>query len=359
MCLMCPAVGASSQPSDAEQLIQAGHWKRARALVETGHAGDEALSSYLLSQIHYAFGDHTTPLALAEKAVALNGRVAKYHRQLAEVLGVQAIHANPFQQVLLARRFRKEIDTALELDALDVQSRRDLIEFYLAAPGIVGGDQRKAEATAAKIGEIDAAEGFLAKARIAAFHKQSAETLAMLRDATEAQPPTYRAWIELAQFHLDAEHFDAEAAEAAARGALKLDRNRVDAYIVLARTYAHSVEWRALDDLLTDASHQNPDDLAPYYYAGDELLRLGRDSARAERNFRTYLGQEPEGNQPSGPQAHWKLGLALEVQGRQMEAVAEWKEALRLDPESPAAHDLKRVRALRAGNHTISAHVQL
>lgn len=340
----------SAQPSEAEQLVQAGHWKRARALVETGHAGDEALSSYLLSQIRYAFGDHTTPLVLAEKAAALNGRVAKYHRQLAEVLGVQAMHANPLQQVLLARRFRKEIDTALEIDARDVQALRDLIEFYLAAPGIVGGDPRKAEATAAKIEEIDAAEGFLAKARIAAFHKQTAETSEMLRAATQTQAPSYRAWIELADFHLAAEHFNAEAAEAAAHGALNLDRNRVDAYIVLARVYVHQAEWRALDAVLEDALHQSFDDLAPYYYAGDELLRSRRDAARAERYFRTYLEQEPEGNQPSVPQAHWKLGRALEAQGRQMEAVAEWKEALRLDPESPAARDLRRVRALRAGN---------
>jgi tetratricopeptide (TPR) repeat protein len=356
---MCAGVGAFAQPSEAEQLIQAGHWRRARALVETRYAGDEALSSYLLSQIRYAFGDHAAPLALAEKAVALNGRVAKYHRQLAEVLGVQAIHANPFQQMLLARRFRREIDTALELDTQDVQAMRDLIEFYLAAPGIVGGDQRKAEVTAGKIGEIDAAEGFLAKARIAAFHKEAADTLAMLRKAAQSQPPNYRAWIELAQFHLAAEHFDDDAAEAAARGALNLDRNRVDAYIVLARIHARRSEWPALDGILTDASRQDPDDLAPYYYAGDELLRSGRDAARAERYFRTYLGQEPEGNQPPVPQAHWKLGLALEAEGRQMEAVAEWKEALRLDPESPAARDLKRLRTLRVGNQTTPARVQL
>jgi predicted Zn-dependent protease len=80
------------QPTRAEKLIVAGHWKQARALVEARmrEAPDDPLANYLLSQIRNAFGDHTTPQALAEKAVALDGNTAKYHRQYAEVLGVMA-----------------------------------------------------------------------------------------------------------------------------------------------------------------------------------------------------------------------------------------------------------------------------
>ncbi|MEI9971831.1 MAG: hypothetical protein WDO73_07120, partial [Ignavibacteriota bacterium] len=114
-----------------------------------------------------AFGDHDSPLSLAEKAVALDGAVAKYHRQVAEVTGVMAQHAGVFQQFLLARRFRREIDTALSLDGRDVQALRDLMEFYLLAPGIVGGDKEKAKALAARIADIDPVQGQLAHARLA------------------------------------------------------------------------------------------------------------------------------------------------------------------------------------------------
>jgi hypothetical protein len=44
----------------------------------------------------------------------------------------------------LQRRFRKEIDIAIILDPRDTQALRDLIEFYLLAPSVVGGDQRRA-----------------------------------------------------------------------------------------------------------------------------------------------------------------------------------------------------------------------
>jgi tetratricopeptide (TPR) repeat protein len=340
---------AFGQQTDPEKLIEAGHWKRARAVVETRlrEAPDDPLANFLLSQIRNAFGERTTPLALAEKAAALESRVAKYHRQLAEVLGVQAQHAGALQQLFLVRRFRKEIDTAIALDPRDVQALRDLLEYYLLAPGIAGGDPRKAVTTAERIAEIDAPEGFLAKARIAGFHKQTPEREALLRKAFQAQPPSYRARIVLAHFYLAREHPDPEAALTVAKEALKLDRSRVESYAILARVYADRAEWSELEGILTEASHQVPDDLVPYYRAADSLLGSGHDPGRAERYLRAYLNQESEGNEPPAAEAHWKLGLALEAQGSRTGAVAEWRESLRLDPESPAARDLKRLGGSR------------
>ena len=172
--ILCAVAVGRADPSPAEKLIEAGHWKRARTIVEARlrEAPDDALATFLLSQIRSAFGDRSSPLALAEKAVALDGRTAKYHRQIAEVVGVAAQHAGAIQQLFLARRFRKEIDAALSCDPQDIQALGDLLEFYLLAPGIAGGDPRKAVEVASRIAAIDAAEGFLARARIAQFHKQ-------------------------------------------------------------------------------------------------------------------------------------------------------------------------------------------
>jgi len=307
--LLTSGLNARAQLSEPEQLIEAGHWKRARELAEArlGQVPDDALAHFLLSQIRYAFGDRTAPRSLAEQAVALDSRVAKYHRQLAEVLGVEAQHAGPFQQLLIAHRFRKEIDRALELDPRDIQALRDLIQFYLLAPGIAGGDLRKAEATAERIGQIDPAEGCLAKARIAAFQKRSAETEALLRQAAQAQPASYRALVELARFYLASDHADPAAAEAAARKALTLDPTRIEPYAILAGLYADRADWSALDAVLSEASRQNPDDLVPYCRAADHILIHGRDAVRAERYLRVYLSQEPEGNEPSAADAQRKL----------------------------------------------------
>jgi hypothetical protein len=82
-----------AQQTEPEKLIEGGHWKRARA---------------------------------------------------AEALGVRVQHAGPIQQLFLARRFRREMDRAIALDPRDIQALRDLLEFYLLAPGVVGGDWKKA-----------------------------------------------------------------------------------------------------------------------------------------------------------------------------------------------------------------------
>ncbi len=295
--------------SPAEVLIAGGHWKRARVLVETQirENPNDALSNYLLSQIRNAFGERTTPLSLAEKAVTLDARTAKYHRQVAEVLGVMAQSSNALQQLFLARRFRKEIDTALALDPADTQAMRDLLEFYLLAPFIAGGDAAKATPLALQIGGIEAPRGFLAQARIAEFHKDAAHTEAALRKATEAAPASYAARIALAKFDLDQTHFHPEGAEALANEALKLDPMQVDAYSVLAQVQAHRGNWDELEVTLAAGASAVPDDLTPYYRAAERLIASHRETERAERYLRTYLGQEPEGNQPSAPEATREL----------------------------------------------------
>src|ERR1022692_346521 len=83
--ILCAVAISGAEQSFAERLIEAGHWKRTRTIIEARvhEAPGDALSNFLLSQIRGAFGDRTsTPLALAEKAVALDGRTAKYHRQV-------------------------------------------------------------------------------------------------------------------------------------------------------------------------------------------------------------------------------------------------------------------------------------
>jgi tetratricopeptide (TPR) repeat protein len=290
---LCLFPAAFAQQSPAEALIEAGHWKRARTLVEARikEAPDDPLANFLLSQIRNAFGDRNSPLQLAERAVALDGRTAKYHRQVAEVLGVMAQHANAIQQLLLARRFRAEIGKALALDPKDRQALRDQVEYYLLAPGVAGGDIRKAAETAARLSEVDAAEGLLARARIAEVRKDTASQAALLHQAAELQPPSFRALTALAQFQIA--RGDWAGAEATGRAAIRLHPDRVDGYSILATALAACRRWDDLESLLTTAAENVPDDLAPYARAAERTKST--DPARAAKYLRTYQSQEPEG----------------------------------------------------------------
>jgi len=281
---------------DPAALIEAGHWKRARAVVEQRiqAAPNDADANFFMSQIRAAFGDRAMPLPLAEKALRLGPGVAKYHRQLAEVQGVMAQHANVFQQALLARRFRKELDAALGLDARDVQAWRDLLEYYLLAPGIIGGDVKKAVETAARIAAIDPVEGALGRARVAEYRKDGAEQGRELRRALELGPQSYKARIAAAEYFKE---------EALAREAIATDGGRSDAYGVLAAIYAGRERWNELDAVLASAAENVPDDAWPYFRAAEQLLH----TPRAERYLHIYLSQEQEGNRPTAAEARRKL----------------------------------------------------
>jgi hypothetical protein len=304
------AAGAGAQ-SIPEKLIEAGHWKRARVIVEArwNDNRDDALSNFLMSQIRNAFGDRESPPALAERAVAIDGGVAKYHRQLAEALGVEARHSGIFHQIALARRFKKEIDIAIVLDPRDLQALRDLLEFYLLAPGIAGGDKGKARIMAEQIGRINAASGYSAQARLAIFNGEKDTVVeALLRRAVDAEPGNYRARTALASFYAD--HANAEGAEREALQAVQIDAGRAEGYAILAEIDAAAGRWGDLDSALTAAEKEVPDDLAPFYRAGEALLRVNRSMDRAVRYFQKYAGGQPEGNAPTVADAQGKLEFA-------------------------------------------------
>jgi hypothetical protein len=309
-CLLACALAqtASAASSPAEQLIEAGHWKRARALVEAGlrERPADALNYYLLSQIRYAFGDAETPLALAEKAVALDGGVGKYHRQLAEVTGVMAQRANPLRLVALARRFHKELDAALALDPRDALALRDLMEFYLRAPGLIGGDARRAAETADRIAAIDAEEGWLARERLARYRKDRGAAAATLAAGARAIPSSYRLQAAAAEARLAAPR-DLASAEIYARRALALDPSRAAAHAALARVLAYRGDRTGLQAVLAVAEAAVPDDLTPSLRAAEALIETGRDLDFAASLLRRYASAEPEGDAPTRADALRKL----------------------------------------------------
>ncbi len=309
------AIPAGADESLPEKLIEAGHWKKARAIAEARNREDprDALSNYLLSQIRNAFGDRESPLAFAEKAVSLDSGVAKYHRQVAEVLGVKAQHSGMVQQLFLAHRFKKEIDTAIGLDSADLQALRDLMEFYLLAPGIAGGDRAKAADMAERIARIDPAEGFSAKARLAssASPANHAQVEGFLCQAVEKEPGRYRPRIALASFYAASDEANPAAIEQA-RLAVKIDPGRVDAYAIQARAYAARGQWEELESILTAAEKEVPDDLVPYYRAAEALLKSNRADERGAGYLRKYLGSEPEGNEPTLAEARALPTISLE-----------------------------------------------
>ena len=65
----------------------------------------------------------------------------EYHLWLGRTYGEKADASNFLTAAGLAKKVRTEFERAVQLDPGNVMARTDLAEFYLEAPGIVGGGQ--------------------------------------------------------------------------------------------------------------------------------------------------------------------------------------------------------------------------
>ena len=336
---------ATAADVSLEALQEAGHWKRLRRMVEPQAANPQnAQSAYFLSCVKTAFGDLDGALELAQRAVSLEPGNSKYHQQLAVASGRKANKASFFKKMSLGGQYKTEIKKAVELDPKNLDALWELMEFYKNAPGIAGGDPKKARSLAEDIMRLNPAKGYLALAELATPGKQDADIEDYYRKAAQADPKSYEVQIRLAWFYLSDRQKKYDLADKHAKQAISLDPARIGAYKVMAAVRARQQHWQDLDAILAQAETVVPDDLSTYFYAGLEILLGGKDPSRAERYLRKYLTQEEaEAYAPHLSRAHWRVGQALEKQGRKTEAIAEVETALRLEPDLEVAKKTMKV----------------
>lgn len=338
-------VATAGAQSELMSLLDDGHYKRARAIAEARLKQNpkDAEALYAMARVRQAYNDLEGAHSFAERAVAADGSKATYHCLLGQTSGNKAQKAGVFSKFGLGRAVKKEGEAGLQLDAKQSDCYHLLIAFHLQAPGMIGGDPKKAQELADKLMTIDPVEGYYAQARIAQHNKQTDKLNDLYIKAAQANPRSYKANLTVAGIYGGQKKFD--LAEKHAREALKAEPNRHGAFSVLAQLLVAQDKWTELDGLLAQAEKAAPENLNPYFQAGRVALIENKELPRAERYFRKYLTQEPEGGAPSKAAAHWRLGLVLEKQGKKDQARQEIRTAVALDPAfEPAKKDLERLK---------------
>jgi tetratricopeptide (TPR) repeat protein len=338
---------AAAQPIHAaspQSLIEKGHFLQARAIIEeryrTNPKNPETL--WLMSWIRQEFHDLKASLDFAEKALAVDPKNALYHLRVASAAGESAEKANYLKKFTLGRRFKKEVDATLQFDPNNIEALHMLMEYYLQAPSIMGGDKGKARAIPDRIMRIDPVQGCFAQIRLAGYDKQQNRIESLHLKAVELRPESYDAHRSLAGYYNGAMKF--AIAEKHAREAIHIDPNQVSAHIILAQTLVEQKKWTELDLALREAEKAIPDNKTPYYAAVALSCWRNYELQNAELYIRKYLGQEPEPNMAYHPNAHRILGHILYKAGRKNEGIAELKLAAQLDPNSPAKEELKTLK---------------
>jgi tetratricopeptide (TPR) repeat protein len=293
-----PALLAAGRIDDAITTLQG----------ELSQAPDDPQAHNLLCRAYFAVEDWNRAINACEKAVALAPNNSNYHLWLGRTYGEKADASSFFTAAGLAKKLRTEFERAVELDPNNVDARTDLAEFYLEAPGIVGGGQDKARAQAVKLATLNAAKAHWINGRLAEKKK------------------------------------DLVTAEQEYRAAIQADNGSAEAWMNLASFYRHSGRMDDMEEAINHAASAPAKESVVLTDAAETLIRAGRNFPGAIRLLRQYLASTSTVEEAPTFKAHYLLGTILEKQGDKRAAAQEYSAALTLARNFSRAQDaLKRV----------------
>lgn len=158
----------------------------------------------LTGQCYYRLGDAKAAADSLEKAVAANRTDSQYRLWLGRAYGLQAEQSSVFLAPRFATKARQSFEAAVQLDPRNLEAIDDLFEYYVDAPGILGGGTEKASALAERVRGLDDAEYHFDQARLAEVRRQPRLAELHYRQAAELAPSDPGRLIDLAEF-LDAQ----------------------------------------------------------------------------------------------------------------------------------------------------------
>src|SRR5216684_2767767 len=227
----------------------------------------------LLVKSYLELQEHDAAIKSAEKAVAIDAQNSVYHEWLGRAYGEKADHASLFSAMSLAKKTRKEFETAVQLDGKNFSARQALIEFDCSAPGLVGGGEEKALPQIKQLAEMDAAEGHYAAGNCRRQKKDFAATDQEFRKALESDPKSAELIFDIGDY--------------------AVKRSQPDRLLAVA-----------------DAGERvAPNDPRGDFYRGAALVLKKENLAEAERLLRKYAQEAPtRSGYPRPAAAHVWLG---------------------------------------------------
>jgi Tfp pilus assembly protein PilF len=305
--LIAPLTAGATE--SAQEMLAAGQIDD--VIAELNHrlasAPADAEASNLLCRAYFTLDAWDRAESSCRKAVSLDPNNSRFHLWLGRVYGEKADRANFMSAAGLAGKVRGEFERAVQLNPKDVEARLDLAEFYIEAPGIVGGGEQKAREQAQSVAAVNPGREHWIYARIAEKKKQTAAAEAEYRQFIDLSKGEAEAWLNLALF---------------LRRQKRLDEME-QAIVKLSQAPTTKLE------VLEEASGM--------------LYRAGRAYPLATELMRRYLDAGPVEAAPAF-KAHHLLGLLLERQGDKAGAAREYRASLALVRNfSTAQQSLNRV----------------
>jgi len=305
---------AAAQIQTAQRQFNSGNYSGAistlQAAVSSNSSNAEAY--YWLGRSYYEIRDYDNAITAAEKSVALDAKNSAYHDWLGRIYGGKADRDRSFSY---ARKVKKEFEDAVQLNPSNVVARRDLEEYLVQAPWVVGGNKDEAAKQVDAIVAIDPVQGHLARAT---YDLDSAKKV--------------------------------DLAEKEYREVLAAKPTKIDAYFEVIAFFQKQNKPADMQMAIQSAAQASPSDPRLAYARGVALVLANNNLAEAEKDLKSYLASTPDRSDwPSHAAAREWLGRLYESQGKRSEAAEQYRAALQLEPNSKEAKS--RLENLEKGSH--------
>ncbi len=144
--LACAPFPARADQGPAYSLLMHGHVEDASTLLRQTVAANPAdgPAHLLLCRANLAQDLGDPAVDECQRAVAALPASSEAQMWLGRALGYKASHANPVSALSIAKRVHAAFERAVQLNPRDYTAASDLGEFYIGAPGMVGGGADKA-----------------------------------------------------------------------------------------------------------------------------------------------------------------------------------------------------------------------
>ena len=285
--------------NEAVRLYQRGEYQQAADLLASlsrSSPGDPAVRLWL-GKAYLKIHKWDEAVRELERAVQLVPSRSEYHLWLGRAYGEKASRAFFLKAPGWAAKARNEFETAVRISPDNMDARFDLLEFYIDAPGIIGGGREQAEAQIREIARLNPRLGHTARARFYEDKKRWDLARQELEKSTRESPDRPESFLDLADFCL--KQGDAAGAESHALKALELDNKSPRGKFILSaaqiqmRKSLPDAEKRLRDIASGPLRDDDPSFAEVYYWLGQALLAQGK-RPEARHAFEAALGYDPE-----------------------------------------------------------------
>jgi tetratricopeptide (TPR) repeat protein len=264
---------AGPELEQAQRLYNATDFAQSIAILQALPTKNAAACS-LLGENYYMVADYKRAADWFEKAVAAEPGNSMYNLWLGRAYGRRAETSNPLSAPVHASKARRYFERAVELDPRNLEAMADLFDYYMDAPGFLGGGADKAQALAQRMAAIDLAEGYAAQAKLAERHKEYGAAEIDLRRAAAAAP------------------------------------HQIGKLIELAHLLTRQGRYQEADKAIASAEQIEPDSPRLIYAKADLYVRSKRNLDEARKLLQRYLSSSLTSDDPSRADAEKLLRQA-------------------------------------------------